>query len=40
MGDNQKANQSLRDDNLELAAKLKGLLEQYKLREEVISVIF
>lgn len=39
MGDNQKANQSLRDDNLELAAKLKGLLEQYKLREEHVEKI-
>ena len=35
MQDNQKSNQTLREDNMELASKLKSLLEEYRTREEV-----
>lgn len=36
MQDNQKSNQTLREDNMELASKLKSLLEEYRTREEVL----
>ena len=35
MEDNQKSNQTLQKDNMELASKLQSLLEEYKTREEV-----
>ena len=35
MNDHYQKNTSLREENLELANKLKGLIEQYELREEV-----
>ena len=39
MQDNQKSNQTLREDNMELASKLKSLLEEYRTREEVCIVL-
>jgi len=39
MQDNQKSNQTLREDNMELASKLKSLLEEYRTREEHIEKI-
>jgi hypothetical protein len=39
MNDHYSKNTSLREENLELANKLKGLIEQYELREEHIDKI-
>lgn len=35
MNDHYQKNTSLREENLDLANKLKGLIEQYELREAV-----
>ncbi len=35
MNDHYAKNQKLREENVELANKLKGLIEQYELREKV-----
>jgi len=39
MNDHYQKNTSLREENLELANKLKGLIEQYELREQQIEKI-
>jgi hypothetical protein len=39
MSDNYDKNSALREENLELANKLKGLIEQYELREKQIDKI-
>jgi len=35
MNDHYSKNTALREENIELASKLKGLIEQYELREQV-----
>jgi len=35
MNDHYQKNTTLRDENVELTTKLKGLIEQYELREQV-----
>jgi myosin heavy subunit len=40
MNDHYQKNTALREENLELANKLKGLIEQYELREEHIDKVF
>lgn len=36
MNEHYEKNTALREENLELANKLKGLIEQYELREQVV----
>ena len=38
MNDHYQKNTSLREENIELAKKLKGLVEQYELREQVRQI--
>jgi myosin heavy subunit len=40
MNEHYQKNTALREENLELANKLKGLIEQYELREEHIDKVF
>jgi len=40
MQENYKANQQLKTENNELAARLKGLVEQYEVREEHVEKVF
>jgi len=35
MNDHYQKNSALREENIELTNKLKGLIEQYELREQV-----
>lgn len=39
MGENHKRNQQLKQDNTDLAQKLKGLVEQYEVREQHIEKV-
>jgi len=39
MTDNHKKNQQLKQDNMDLATKMKGLVEQYEVREEHIEKV-
>lgn len=39
MGENHKRNQQLKQDNIDLAQKLKGLVEQYEVREQHIEKV-
>lgn len=38
MNDHYAKNQKLREENVELANKLKSLIEQYELREKVMVI--
>ncbi|CAH3032353.1 unnamed protein product [Porites lobata] len=40
MQENYKANQQLKNENNDLAARLKGLVEQYEVREEHVEKVF